>query len=193
GPMRITWGVEANVVDPHTGAISVSEQQVEEAGFEFVIAGPHSSYHDRPDVRSIIDLQHRLMMQVVTNPLVDVLVHPWWFGRGEFDSGVVAWMTTLEQWPEQQIRELGQAAAETGTAIEMNASAIITNPFYGPDFEEDYGRVFAILREEGAKFTTCSDAHDIDQIGRSRLAAEFLERIGADDDDLLVPEPTDLD
>lgn len=191
GPVQITWGVEGNVIDPDTGAISVAEGQVEEAGFELVIAGPHSSYHDSPDVRSIVDTQHRLMMQVVANPLVDVLVHPWWFGRGEFDSGVMAWMTTLEQWPETQIRELGQAAAETGTAIEMNGSAIIASPMYAPAFLEDYKRVFAVLLGEGAKFTTASDAHAVDKLGSSRLAAEYLEEIGATDDDLLVPEATD--
>lgn len=192
GPVRITWGVEANVIDPQTGAISVSEAQVEEAGFELVIAGPHATYHTEPNARGIVDLQHRLMMAVVTNPLVDVLVHPWWFGRGEFDNGVLAWMTTLQEWPEAQIRELGQAARETGTAIEMNADAIITNSYYGPAFQEDYKRVFAILLEEGARFTTASDAHDIGQVGCSRLAAGYLADIGATDEDLLVPEPSDL-
>ncbi len=191
GPVQVTWGVEANVIDPATGAISVVEEHVEEMGFELVIAGPHSSYHEEPDVRSIVDLQHRLMMQVVANPLVHVLVHPWWFGRREFDSGVLAWLTDLQQWPEAQIRELGQAAAETGTAIEMNASAIINSPIYGPEFLADYKRAFGILLEEGAKFTTGSDAHNIDQLGRSSDAAEYLEAIGATDEDLLVPEPTD--
>ncbi len=192
GPVQITWGVEANVLDPQTGAISVSEEQVEQAGFDLVIAGPHATYHTEPNVRSIIDLQHRLMMAVVTNPLVDVLVHPWWFSRTEFDNGVLAWMTTLQQWPESQIRELGQAARETGTAIEMNADAIIINSYYGPAFQEDYKRVFAILLEEGATFTTASDAHDISKVGISRLAAQYLAEIGATDDNLLVPPPSDL-
>jgi histidinol phosphatase-like PHP family hydrolase len=192
GPVQITWGVEANVADPATGELTITPEQVEEAGFELVIAGVHASYYTEPDVRGIVDLQHRLMMAVVQSPLVDVLVHPWWFGRGEFASGVMAWMTTLEAWPEAQIRELGQAARETGTAIEMNAEAIITNGQYGPAFQEDYKRVFGILLEEGARFTTGSDAHSINQVGSSKLSAQYLAQIGATDEDLLVPEPTVL-
>ncbi|HUS80751.1 MAG TPA: PHP domain-containing protein [Armatimonadota bacterium] len=192
GPVQITWGVEANVADPATGELTITPEQVEEAGFELVIAGVHASYYTEPDVPGIVDLQHRLMMAVVQSPLVDVLVHPWWFGRGEFESGVMAWMTTLEAWPEAQIRELGQAARETGTAIEMNADAIITNGQYGPAFQEDYKRVFGILLEEGAKFTTGSDAHSINQVGSSKLAAQYLAEIGATDEDLLVPAPTRL-
>ncbi len=192
GPIKITWGVEVNVIDKDTGAVSINEEQVEEAGFEFVIGGPHSTYFTEPDIRGIIDLQHKLMMAVVNNPLVDVLVHPWWFGRGEFENGTLAWMTDLQQVPEEHIDELAEAAVATGTAIEMNACAIITNPMYGPAFQEDYKRYLRDLYERGVSFTVSSDAHDINSVGRSKLAAQYLDEIGVPDDRIVVPPPSDF-
>jgi len=192
GPVKITWGVEVNVIDKDTGAVSINEQQIEEAGFEFVIGGPHGTYFSEPDAKGIIDLQHRLMMAVVQNPLIDVLVHPWWFGRGEFENGTLAWLTDLQQVPEEHIDELAEAAVTTGTAIEMNGSAIITNASYGPEFQEDYKRYFRDLYERGVSFTVASDAHDINTIVQAKLAAQYLDEIGVPDERIVVPPPSDF-
>jgi histidinol phosphatase-like PHP family hydrolase len=192
GPVKMIWGVEVNVIDKDTGAVSINEQQIEEAGFEFVIGGPHSTYFSEPDPKGIIDLQHKLMMAVVENPLIDVLVHPWWFGRGEFENGTLAWLTDLQQVPEEYIDELAEAAVSTGTAIEMNGSAIITHPCLGPEFQEDYKRYFWDLYERGASFTVCSDAHDINQIASTKLAAQYLDEIGVPDERIVIPPPSDF-
>ena len=129
--LEIIFGVEVNVIDQDTGEVSINQQQIDELGFELVIGGVHSSYFDTPDPKAIIDTQHRLMMAVVQNPLVDILVHPWWFPRREFDAGTVAWLTDLALLPDDYVTELGEAAAATGTAIEANGIAILVNDTYG--------------------------------------------------------------
>ena len=191
GPVKITWGVEVNVIDKDSGAVSITPAQIEQAGFEFVIGGPHTTYFTEPDIRAIMDLQHRLMMAVVENPLVDVLVHPWWFAAGEL-KGVLAWMTDLTRLPEEYVNELADAAVATGTAIEANASAVTDNPNYTAEFQEDYKRYFRALYERGVSFTVASDAHDINDLARTKLAAQFLDEIGVPDDRILIPPPSDL-
>ena len=73
-PLKIYFGVEVNVIDKEAGAVSIDEEQLAYGGFDPVIGGPHTSYHDTPDRESIIDLQHKLMLAVLANPLVEVLV-----------------------------------------------------------------------------------------------------------------------
>jgi len=186
--MRVIFGVEVNVIDQATGAVSIDEQQIEELGFELVIGGPHQSYFDQPDPRGIIDLQHKLMLAVVRNPLIEVLVHPWWFGGGEFRSGVMAWMTDLSQLPEEYVAELGETAAACDTAIEANGSAIFTNSgCYGEAFLEDYKQYLYKLASYGAKIAIASDAHNIDHLHDAQTAGRAVRDAGISKEQLFIP------
>jgi len=69
---------------------------------------------------------------------------------------------------------------------------MITNPMYGPAFQEDYKRYFRDLYERGVSFTVASDAHDINSIVRAKLAAQYLDEIGVPDERIVVPPPSDL-
>ncbi len=102
GPLQITWGVELTIADADAGTLTADEATVEEFGWEFVIGGPHGRYGET-DVDAIIATQHRLMLATLRNPLVDALVHPWWFSRGEFAPGKeMAWMTDMSRFPTRR-------------------------------------------------------------------------------------------
>jgi histidinol phosphatase-like PHP family hydrolase len=182
--LEIIFGVEVNVIDHQTGAVSIDEQQIDELGFELIIGGPHSSYSDTPDPKAIIDTQHRLMMAVVQNPLVDILVHPWWFSRREFDDGIVSWLTDLELLPDDYVTELGEAAAATGTAIEANGSAIFANSAYGEAFLADYNEYLKKLADCGALISISSDAHDIGRMETTQVAGRAGRDAGSTPDQL---------
>ncbi len=191
GPMAVTWGVEGTIADPKTGALTVNEEHVERFGYDFVIAGPHGRY-DQTDPASIIDINHRLMLATVRNPLTDALVHPWWFSRVEWERGTMSWFTDMSLILESHIAELAEACLETGTAVEMNGGAIIHHKHYGERFLDDYAEYVAALCERGVTFTVCSDAHDIEQLSFAGDAARFLADAGVPDDRIAVPQASEL-
>lgn len=188
--LEIYFGVEVNVIDSQTGAVSIDQAQFDEAGFEVVIGGVHSSYHQEPQPRSIIDLQQKLMLAVVANPLVDVLVHPWWFGRREFEpGGPMEWFTSMDAIPEGYARELGEAAVAHNTAIEANWAAIWANSTYPDRFKEQYTEYIVTIADTGAKISIGSDAHDISKLDGVHPAADLLASRGITGDRLWRPAP----
>lgn len=188
--LEVFFGVEVNVIDKETGAVSIDQAQKEQLGCEVVIGGVHSSYHEKPDKRSIIDLQQKLMLAVIANPLVDVLVHPWWFGGAEFrEGGPMEWFRDMSEIPDDYARELGEAAVAHDTAIEANWSAIWGCPSYNAQFEAGYDRYLGIIAATGAKISIGSDAHDIKQLDGVHSVAETLQRIGVPETQLWRPAP----
>lgn len=187
--MDIFFGVEANVIDKNTGAVSISQAQIDEAGFELVIGGPHTSYFETPDKQAIIDLQHRLMLAVIENPLIDVLVHPWWFTAREFaPGGPMEWFTDMEQIPDWHAREIGAAAAANDTAVEANWSAIFAAGQYSQAFRESYLPYLATISAQGAKISISTDAHDINTLDGIHPMMDLLESVGITGEKLFVPE-----
>lgn len=180
------------MADPVSGALTGDETTVEEYGWEFVIAGPHGRYGET-DPDAIIATQHRLMLATMQNPLVDALVHPWWFTMGEFAPGQpMEWFTDMSRIPEWHVEELAAMSVETGTAIEMNADAIIHQANYSEAFLADYQEYMARLCELGATFTVGSDAHDIGQVQFAQDAGRFLAEAGVPDSRIIVPAPSML-
>lgn len=189
-PLEIYFGVEVNVIDKETGAVSIIPELIEAGGFEVVIGGVHTSYHDQPDKRSIIDLQQKLMLKVIANPMIDVLVHPWWFGAGEFrEGGPMEWFTTMDDIPEDYARELGEAAVAHNTAVEANGAAIWVNPQYSAEFKEQYADYIAAIAATGAKISISSDAHDISHLESVHVVEKALAARGIEGDKLWRPAP----
>ena len=188
--LEIYFGVEVNVISSETGEVSINADLVEQAGFEVVIGGVHSSYHEKPDKRSIIDLQQRLMLQVIANPLIDVLVHPWWFNRLEMGpGGATEWLRDMSEIPDDYAVELGEAAVAHNTAIEANWTAVWGNGAYTDEFKEDYKQYFKRIASTGAKISMSTDAHHIDSLDGIHTLAKVLDEIGLPPQQLWRPEP----
>lgn len=158
--VAVYFGVELNFLAPD-GDFAFSEEIKHQYGFQFAIGGIHSTYLDAYDLKKMVDGQHRHHLKACRDPLIDVLVHPYWFGKGEFDKKGWPWFDSLQAVPESYARELGQTAKATGTAIEINACANLTNPAYSERYVKEYIAFLAILADEGACFALGSDAHDI--------------------------------
>lgn len=192
GPLDVTWGVELTIDDPDAGTLTADAETIEQFAWEFVIGGPHGRYGPT-DPEEIIARQHQLMLDTMRTPGLDALVHPWWFGRSEFEEdGAMAWMTDMSRIPDWHTEELAECSVQTGTAIEMNGCAIITNDAYTPRFVDDYRAYMARLCELGATFTVASDAHDINRMAEAKLAAQFLSDAGVPDDRIVLPPASDL-
>ena len=173
----VYFGVELNFLECD-GGFAYNSDVVEETGFQFAIGGIHGTYCAEYDLTRIIDIQHRHHLRTCEDPLVDVLVHPYWFGKGEFDKKGWPWFDSVRVIPEAYARELGQAARETGTAIEINGCANLDSSAYPSGYVAEYGDYLAILAEEGCLFSVGSDAHDINRMSAVRSTWEMVDRLG---------------
>jgi histidinol phosphatase-like PHP family hydrolase len=182
----IHFGVELNYMGCD-GEFAWSEEVRDQLGFQFAIGGIHGTYLAEYDLKKIVDVQHRHHLATCQNPLVDVLVHPYWFGKGEFDKRGWPWFESMKAVPESYARELGQVAKETGTAIEINGGANIVCPNYSPAYVEEYVAYLAVIAEQGCQFSIASDAHDINKMSHAIAAREVAERIGLTEDRIWRP------
>ena len=185
--LEVWFGAELNFMGCD-GDWPYNESIRDEYGFRIAIGGIHSDFTDTQDPIELIDIQHRHHMRTLTDPLVDVLVHPYWFGDPDFDKRTTDWWDRLmEEFPEDRITELAQASAEHRTAIEANCAAIFYCPRYSNRFKAAYVEFLRKLAAKGALFTTGSDAHDIKEIGISTYAEGVLDGIGVPESQIWRP------
>ena len=85
------------------------------------------------------------------------------------------------------LRELGQVAKETGTAIEINGGANLRNPAYSESYVKEYVVYLSILAEEGVQFAMGSDAHDIGRLGDIESVWDVVEQLGLSADRIWRP------
>lgn len=186
GSMELYFGVELNFLSCD-GDFAYDEDIRDKTGFQFAIGGIHGTYVDEYDINKIVEIQHRHHLLTCQHPLVDVVVHPWWFSKRPFDDKGWPWFDDMSVVPASMTRELGQVAAETGTAIEINAAAIIICPNYSDRFKEQYVDYLAVLAETGCKFSIGSDAHSRDHFAGLPRAVEAARAAGITEDMIWTP------
>ncbi|MBN1673337.1 MAG: PHP domain-containing protein [Kiritimatiellae bacterium] len=172
----VYFGVELNFTGKDQG-FAYSAEVRDELGFQFAIGGIHSTYLAAYDVKEMVAIQHRHHLKACADPLVDVLVHPYWFGRKQFEKNEWPWFDSMRAVPASYARELGQVAKETGTAIEINACANLENPAYSEEYVKEYVAYLAVIAEEGPRFAVGSDAHDIGRLRTIQTAWQVVKQL----------------
>lgn len=185
--IKVYFGVELNYTE-FDKPFAFSEEIKEQYSFQFAIGGPHSTYLEEYDLRKLVDFQHKHHLKACEDPLVQVLVHPYWFNESEFVDRGFPWFDSMKAVPESYARELGQAAKETGTVIEINGYANLSNLDFSEDYVKEYVEYLSIIAEEGVKFSVCSDSHDIGHITKIRHAWRVAEQLGLSEDRIWRPE-----
>jgi histidinol phosphatase-like PHP family hydrolase len=170
-PVDVYFGAELNF-NRLDGDFAYSQEIEDEYEFEVIIGGIHSTYTDSQDRREVLDIQHRHFMRTLTDPLVDVLVHPFWFGRKEVAARSAEWWEQfLDEIPESYLQEWAQASRENHCAIELNSDAIFFYDAVSAGFKARYIAMVETLAQMGTLFSVGSDAHDITKMGRT----DYLE------------------
>jgi len=177
--VEVYFGVELDFTGCDKG-FPFSEQIKAEHGFQFAIGGIHDPYLEQYDLKKLVDIQHRHHLRTCQDPLVEVLVHPYWFNRSRFERNGWPWFDSMKAVPEAYARELGQASRDSGTAIEINAGANLVNAAFSEGYVREYHDYLAILAEEGAIFALGSDAHDISHLARIRASWQMADKLGLD-------------
>lgn len=185
-PLAVYFGVELNFLSAD-GGMAYNAAIREQYGFQFAIGGIHGTYLNAYDLKAIVDIQHRHHLKTCRDPLVDVLVHPYWFHKPEFDKNGWPWFDSMQAVPESYARELGQTAKETGTAIEINACANLKNPAYSDRYVKEYIAFLAVVAEQGACFALGSDAHDLQQLQGIKTVWQVAEQLNLTADRIWQP------
>jgi len=162
-PIDVYFGAELNYSARNVDFF-YDENIRDEYGFQFALGGIHETFTDTYDLKTIIDIQHRHHLMTCRNPLVDVLVHPYWFSKSQFVKKGFPPFQTMKDVPASYARELGQVAMDTGTAIEINSHSMLDPAYINADFVKEYIDYLAVIAETGATFALGSDAHDIGQL-----------------------------
>ena len=184
--MEVFFGTELDV-PPHNAPLPYNKIIKENIGFQFAIGGVHGTHLETYDLSKLIDLQHQGLCKTAAEPLIDVVVHPWWFSKHEFDQRGFPWFDDLSVVPQDIHLEFIRTAVANETAIEINAGAIYCNPAFSDRFKEQYSDYIRLMLSEGAKLSVCSDAHSLAQLERTQVVEDILEDIGVPDDSLWHP------
>lgn len=185
-PIDVFFGVELNFTGCDQGFV-FSDEIKREYQFQFAIGGIHSTYLKEYDVDKIIEIQHRHHLKTCADPLVDVLVHPYWFSKKEFKDKEWKLFDSMKPVPESMTRELAQAARETATAIEINVSANLFPTSCPESYIQEYIEYLGILAEEGVTFCVGSDAHDINKLKAIDIAWDVVEKLGVPEERIWRP------
>jgi len=180
----VYFGAELNFTSCD-GEFAFNEGVKATYGFQFAIGGIHATYLNEFDLGKIIDIQHRHHLRACRDPLVDVLVHPYWFSKGEFDRHGWPYVASPEAVPASYARELGQVARQTGTAIEINSMANLHGR--GDDVAQRYFEFLSIVAEQGPMFSVSSDAHDIGHLATVAESWSLADRLGLGEDRIWRP------
>jgi histidinol phosphatase-like PHP family hydrolase len=174
----VYFGVELNFVGCDQG-FGYDKSMQDDTGFQFAIGGIHTAYAgDEYNVNKVVDVQHRHHLATCADPLVEVLVHPYWFSMNDFRRNDWPWFGTMDVVPESYARELGQASKESGTAIEINAHGnVVVNAAHDEAYVEGYFEYLSIMAAEGAKFSLGSDAHQIHKLSGITDVWRMVERL----------------
>ncbi|MFB3893694.1 MAG: PHP domain-containing protein [Phycisphaerae bacterium] len=148
-----------------------------ELGYQYAIGSHHSPYIDAYDPVKLIDQQHRHHLLTCRDEAMDVLGHPYRLLYEEFQARGWPWFCAIEMVPRGFIRELGQAARDSGTAIEINTTSNLAMKFNPPEYFERYVDYLAALADEGPMFALGSDAHEIEEIDTIALAWQVADRL----------------
>ncbi|GAB3681356.1 DNA polymerase/3'-5' exonuclease PolX [Salinarchaeum chitinilyticum] len=149
--IEVFHGVEANV--DADGDLSTPDDVLAE--LDVVVASPHSGLDGEATDRLIRAIEH---------PHVDILGHP--SGR----------LLNERSGMEFDARRLGEAAAEHGVALEINAN---------PARLDLWGEAVQVAIEEGATIAIDTDAHATPEFGHVRYGVHTARRGWAESADVL--------
>jgi histidinol phosphatase-like PHP family hydrolase len=169
-------------------ALGLTEANVRDLGIEYVVAGAHWPLYVPWEREAVIRDYHRQNLFLAAHPLVDIVAHPWWWmGHWQEADGrypAEPWFDDFRKIPPSMHDEFADAAKSHGTAVEINAAAMLLNPGYSDRFKEQYLDYLAGLKARGVALSFGSDCHDADYAIDLEKAALMLDSVGIRDEDL---------
>lgn len=164
--LRVWLGAEVDIGED--GCLSELPQFRKELALDYVIGSAHAGHRQDETDAEYCHRQFEMMVNVLQPPCpIDVLGHPWG-GR------------LLDQVPEDMLRELLRACVSVGVGVELT-------PRFGAG-TSDLELLVRCAVEEGALLAPASDAHACDHLGDTLELHEIMEKLGAANTNLWLPQ-----
>jgi len=184
----VTYGLRTGGPAGGQLAISLSGEHIEQYGIEYVVGGVHWPMYVPLERNAVIRDYHRQYMFLASQPLVDIVAHPWWWmGHWQDEDGIYRtkpWFDGFEVIPQAMHDEFATAVVEDGKVVEINIGANLLNSEYPENFAGQYLDYLAALKAKGVSFAVGSDCHAAHyQVDLARVAS-MLESVGIGEEDL---------
>jgi putative hydrolase len=169
-PISVLAGVEATILDTE-GQISLSSETAHDLQLVLVdFSGATRGIAKDPPVseQRLVENVIAALENVVANPLVDAIAHPFNLGRWEAKLNPSAL-------PMVGLRRVAEAMVKYEVAFEIMNQM----PWWYPemsvaDFEHEYGQLLRVFAHEGVKFIVGSDAHSCGGVGNLRWCKRMM-------------------
>lgn len=184
----ILFGVEVCEIAAD-GSTLLDKVLTEEMCFEVVIGGVHETHMPHSaSLGNVAIMQHRHHLIMMENPLIDILAHPWWLDKSEFESLCIEWPTDMSFIPETLTVELAKASRSTNTYIEISTMSGLCNKDTSPKFKKDLLEYYRLLNREGALFAIGTDTHELSEMSTFSTASDLIKAIGINEDRMWQPK-----
>jgi len=189
GDLEVFFGAEVNIQNLDA-EFAVTEEMRAAEGYEIVVGGVHSTWFGKGEatVEQIIERQNGLMCKVAANPLIDVLVHPWWFGQKQFKAQLEGRFTSLAQVPDELTCRLAEVCIANDTAVELNTWAVFKYPLTSEAYKESYKQYLARFVELGCSIALSTDSHATHHIDSVEIGERILAEIGLPESQVWRPK-----
>jgi histidinol phosphatase-like PHP family hydrolase len=188
---NILFGVEVCEVSGD-GLTLLNQKIVEEMHFDIIIGGVHETHMlAGSSLRDVALMQHRHHLLMMENPLIEILVHPWWLDKNEFKKLNIVWPADMSFIPEVLTIELAHASVRTHTYIEISTMSGLCNKDTSSKFQKDLVEYYRLLYHEGALFAIGSDAHELSDISTFQIGVDLIKKIGINKNRIWQPK-TDI-
>lgn len=174
--VKILKGAEASLLDS-SGSISVDEKAATKLDIVLCDMGWHSLEFSgkvsRIPRELIIERIVQCFVNLCHNPLVDVIAHPFNFGR---HTEVVISPAEI---PVDCLVRIADAFVSQNTAFEVMNNAWWWHPLMDPgEFTDQYVNIVRFFAQRGVRFTIGSDAHGIGGVGNLGWSKYVLTEAG---------------
>ncbi len=184
--VKILKGAEAALLDS-SGRISVSEEAAAkldivlcDMGWQSLGFSGEASSIPR---EQIIERIAQCFINLCRNPLVDVIAHPFNFGR---HTEVVIPPREIEL---DYLLRIADEFVSHNTAFEVMNNAWWWHPLMHPgEFTAQYVDIVRLFAERGVRFTISSDAHGIGSIGNLGWSKYVLEAASVPPEQIIDPD-----
>ena len=177
-PIEVFLGCEADVLS--VGRHTVTDEMRSSLDFIMVSANHfHDSAVAQPPSGSLEATgRHFLEMfrYACSLKFADVIAHPLFVFPGTFDP------TCLYLIDEDEIEEAISLARSNDVAMEISPRSL------APDQLEFRFRFLSMCKDAGIRFSIGSDAHSLENVGRTAVLAPLIEKLGITDRDIWLPE-----
>ena len=148
---------------PSEIALALTLEEMTDLGIHYAVGAAHWSLNVPAEQEKLIHEWHRQQMFLACDPRINILGHPWWYGKNWSSlppqlNGL--WFKDFDIVPASMHDELAAALREHNCRVELNYFMIHPNDYeYGDRFRRQYLEYMRGLFEKGVKITYGSDNH----------------------------------